>query len=165
MRVKNGPEGADKAPPPQITKARGVPVTRWQTKYADKNPEMEGTNPPRLKTHPLGITLPRGGRDHPFCPLRRERLLGPSRETCAAAKQKGENKNQTKKHRTPLPPRVQERASPKNAWGPEWHPGKNAKKQDARPKGAKTKPRRDKNKNNKTSACGSVPCDYLSFIS
>ena len=49
---EKGPEGADKTPPPQIRKARGVPVTRWQPKDAVKIPEMEGTNPPRKKRFP-----------------------------------------------------------------------------------------------------------------
>ena len=46
-------------------------------------------------------------------------------------------------------------------------PRKNAKKQDARPKRAKTNAAGHKNRKgkSKTSACGGVPCNYLSCLS
>ena len=81
-----------------------------------------------------------------------------------------------------MPPRVQKRASegaselkprkyqenPKNARGPEWHPEENAKKQDARPKGARNQVRRDKQKRKQEQAKQvrvGVSCYYLIFLS
>ena len=73
---EKGPEGADKAPPPQIKGPRD-PCDPLAAKRSRQNPGNGGNQPSAQEALPLGITLPRGGRDRPIlCPLRRERLLG-----------------------------------------------------------------------------------------
>ena len=81
-------------------------------------------------------------------------------EKAAKHNRRGKQKQQRETTKTPLPPRVQKRASegvselkprkfqenPKNGAGPRMAPRKNAKKRDARPKRAKKQVRRDKKK-------------------
>ena len=94
---------------------------------------------------------------------------------------RGTQKQQKETTKTLLPPRVQKRASegasvlkprkfqenPQNARGPEWHPEKTPRSGTHGQKGRTRQVRRDKKGTGKSnpSACGGVPCYYLSFLS
>ena len=143
-------------------------------KIRRQNPRRGGGQPsaldraspgPHLGEGAGAITRGRPPRDHG---------AGPSRKSVAAKQnRRGKRKTRQEKHRKTLAAsRPKKRASegaselkphkfkenPKNARGPEWHPEKNAKKQNARPKRAKQKARRDtkREKEKPTGACGGV---------
>ena len=103
VRVKKGPEGAEKTPPPQ-TKALDaarprVPVTLWLTKKPSKSQKRKG---PTLHARGASPGPHSGeGRARSPVPASARSRGGPSSKTRVAAKQKGENKNQgqeAKKH-------------------------------------------------------------------
>ena len=134
-------------------------------KISRQNPGNGGDQPSAQEALLLGITLPRGGCDHPIlCPLRRR---APTR----ASRRGVQPQNKTKRGKTTTgtrspekqglkggrvissPPKYRENPrSRKNARGPEWHPEKTPERKDARPKretnpvaaGTKTR-KRDKN--------------------
>ena len=147
------PEGADKAPPPQIKKALGAPVTLWMhAKISRQNPGNGGDQPSAREAHPLALTRARGGRVHPiFCPPRREHPLGLLEKVCSCKTKRGKQKQarEAKKHPCRLasrkraseggraissPSKYRESKTRQNARGPEWRPGGAQERKGARPK-------------------------------
>ena len=93
-------------------------------RLSKKIPKKGASTAPALEALPLALTQARGWGD-PLYPLRWDHLLGFSRNVWP--------QNKTRKGASELKP-VSSRRVPKTR-GPEWHPEKNAKKRDARPKG------------------------------
>ena len=172
MRVKKGPEGAERKKrslPRQKGHGRCAfegPCDPLANKISRQNPGKGGDQPSALEALPLPLTRARG-RGDPLCPLRRDHPLGLLENVWP------QNKKGEKNKETPLPPRVPSKGAsegaskleprkfqknPKNARGPEWHPensqeaGRTAKKGD-KPSAAGQKGEQEQTK---TSACGGV---------
>ena len=174
--MKKGLRGGRKKHPHPRQKGPGRrasegPCDPLAHKKGRQNPTEGGDQPSALDRAIPRPSLGRGGgRDHPRPASARSRG-GPSRKSVAAKqnKTKGKKKTRQEKHRKTLAAsRPKKRASegaseleprkfqenPKNARGPEWHPEKNAKKRDARPKRAKPQARRDtKREKEQTKRC------------
>ena len=86
---------------------------------------------------------------------------------------RGKEKQNKSNTRRPLPPRVprkglrRSKENPKNARGPEWHPGKTPRSGTHGQNGRKRQKRRDtkRKKTRKTGACAGVSCYYLNIVS
>ena len=154
----------------------GVPVTLCQTQRSEKIPRnfkpvskrARTTAPPGPHSGAGRVRRPGGmPRTATGPPL----LVGVRR--AAKHNRRGKQKQQKETTKTPLPPHVQKKGlrrapgkSQKRA-GPRMASRKNSKKRDARPKRANKQARRDKKGTGRSnpSACGGVPCYYLSILS
>ena len=142
-------------------------------KPAVKNPEKEGTNPPRSRRSP-GPHSGQGRARSPVAHFGEIGYSGVEKRRGRNTKQNGKRKNKAREARKTLAAsRPKKKASegckenPKNARGPEWHPERNAEKQDARPKRAKQQVRRDTRREQgpRKQVRVGVSCYYLSYVS
>ena len=141
-------------------------------KRCRQNPKKGASIAPALEALPLALTRARGWGD-PLYPLRCDHLLGFSRQS-VAAKQKGKQKNKTRKtHEDPCRLASQEKASegprriPKTPGAQNGTPekrqeaGRTAKTGGTDKSGGTQKRKRTR----KTGACAGVSCYYLNFVS
>ena len=146
MRVRAQGATRQGAPPEQNGSWRyapGVPVTQNQTLETKQCRTRRGPTL-RARGAPLALTRARGGRDHPLPTSARSPTRASIKSVAAKQNRRGKRKTRTREaQENPCRLASQEKGlrrskeNPKNARGPEWHPEKNAEKQDARPKRAK----------------------------
>ena len=135
-----------RAPPTNkrlLAQCTWVPVTQNQTQETRQEHHKEGTNPPRSRRSP-GPHSGQGRARLPVAHFGEITYSGISKKCSRKTKQKRKKKTRTREaQENSCRLASQEKGlrrskeNPKNGRGPEWHPEKNAKKQDARPKRAK----------------------------
>ena len=174
VRVKKGLRGQRKRPLPRETGPKGPCDPQPNTNKREMDPERPCPNG-RGRCLSLG---PHSGEGQARWPGGTPRsMTGPPLLVCekTAAKHNdtGKKKNKAREaQKTLAASRPKKKASEGPRRIPKTHgvqngTPKNAKKRDARPKRAKTNAAGHKNRKgkSKTSACGGVPCDYLSCLS
>ena len=172
VRVKKGLCGGTKSPHPrQKALDAGRPWVPGPTgnKICRQNPTKRGVHSPAQRRTPWP-SLGRGAGETTAGLVRPPPV---NLEKVWPQNKRGKEKQNKSNTRKPLPPRVprkglrRSKENPKNARGPEWHPGKTPRSGTHGQNGRKRQKRRDtkRKRTRKTGACAGVSCDYLSYVS